>query len=458
VPRQENHAEANSLLGQLQRGRGEGYRRVLCVPRSEGWDYLLDCICNDPRLDSQVEDRAGYYAAVAIETEFELEPLLRYIREYDHDDQGWNTPLAVETLGELAKRGYQNAVDRLCDYVAWGQWWDWTLDNLCAIQNPELHARIARVIEGRFPADIDLEKALLWFDLDKEPWATVGRHSTRITKLKNMPRETAGWATKPKLPSNLSSLSAKQVLELADKNNGYKLRKVIKQIVKPTDLELLRENVSLENPFVASVALAGLAQLAPPAILDWFIAFWSDNPTMPGFLRARMCEAMISLPPDLTLPLARERLHHKECHERCLAEDLLQAHALPEDIPILREAIRDALVDDEENCYRLCNLVETFCRFPGAGPIPELSAVFTEFRYSYGRARAAEAIHVTAPELFHELALECLWDCEAKTRGLGARIAPLRTINRLHQLASDPWEDESVRSQAKNRLISKGVA
>jgi hypothetical protein len=185
MPKQEHLADADSLFGQLQRGRGKGYLHVLTVPRPEAWRYLVECICNDPRLDSQVEDRAGYYATLAFETGLELEPLFRYIREYDQDDGGWNTPLAVETLGELAKRGYKDAAQRLCDYVVWGQWWDWILDKLCAVQDPRLHGEIARRIERRFPLDSDLEEALAWVDLDADPWAMLVRHSTRISNLPN---------------------------------------------------------------------------------------------------------------------------------------------------------------------------------------------------------------------------------------------------------------------------------
>ena len=58
MPKQEKHAEPDSLLGQLQRGRGEGYRRTLSAPKHEAWNCLVECISNDPRLDSQVETRA----------------------------------------------------------------------------------------------------------------------------------------------------------------------------------------------------------------------------------------------------------------------------------------------------------------------------------------------------------------------------------------------------------------
>ena len=65
------------------------------------------------------------------------------------------------------------------------------------------------------------------------------------------------WSS-PFLP-NLCSLSAKQILGLADERNRHKLRNVIKQLVRPSDLDLLKESVSLEKPLVADVALAAMA-------------------------------------------------------------------------------------------------------------------------------------------------------------------------------------------------------
>ena len=56
----EQHASPNSLLGQLQRGRGKGYLQILSTARSEARQLLVECSCNDPRLDSQVENRAEY--------------------------------------------------------------------------------------------------------------------------------------------------------------------------------------------------------------------------------------------------------------------------------------------------------------------------------------------------------------------------------------------------------------
>ena len=237
MPKQEKHADPSTLLGQLQRGRGEGYRQALAAPKPEAWDCLLDCICNDPRLDSQVESRAEYYASLAIEIALDLAPLVQYVRAYDNDDQGWNTPLAVETLGELAKRDYKDSAARLCDYVRWGQWWEWILEPLLAGKDSNQQAKVASMIEGRFPGDAELEDALAWFNLNTEPWATLARYSPRIRKLNEGPRKISGTSPEPDLPANAASLSADRLLHLANKTNYWKLAKIIRQVVKRADLD-----------------------------------------------------------------------------------------------------------------------------------------------------------------------------------------------------------------------------
>jgi hypothetical protein len=196
-------------------------------------------------------------------------------------------------------------------------------------------------------------------------------------------------------------------------------------------VNLLIGSTSVDRPAVSLVALAGLAYLAPDRTLDWLESFHSNLPT-PGYgaLRHWTQHAIVSLSPELTLPLARTRLFDQRPHERMLAEDLLATHATVEDIPALRSAIKEALEDDCASCYRLCDLLHAFEHLPpGTGPVPELTDAFSRFRYSRGRGYATRAIQSTAPELFCEtFAFECL--------------------------ASSPWEDSQVRELASQRVTS----
>ena len=154
---------------------------------------------------------------------------------------------------------------------------------------------------------------------------------------------------------------------------------------------------------------------------------------------------------------AMKRLHGLLLRLKKVATPMAKTeqHVL-EDIPMLRAAIDQALHEDDANCYRLCNLVEALSHLPDVGSVPELLEVFFRFRYSYGRALAAKALHVTAPDHFREkLAMECLRDCEARTRIHGEKAASLEThdaTGRLRHLASDPWEDEEVRAEARKRM------
>jgi hypothetical protein len=446
----------------LQRGRGQGFRDALKAPKSQSIPMLRECIANDPRLDSQVECRSGYYASLAVELGLDLAPLAQHLKENDDTEQSlWITNLTVGTLGELAKRGSPNAAPILCDYIVWGQWWDDTLEELIACNDPGVSASAARAIEQRFPAENGLAEALEWFTLSEEPWLTLSRYSPRIAHFAAKPGKRDAASSTTELDSaELTSLSIRQILELADERNRHRLRKVIAQIATPADVDLLIASVSLEKPFMADVALAGLAKVATPRIFGWLLDFWSANPDMPSYLQYRAEQAMIALPAHITLPLAREYFLHESDDKRSLAEDLFAAHAQLEDVPLLRTAIGQALADDLENCYRLCDLVEAFHHLPGIGPVPELSDVFVQDRYSYGRMRAAKAIQTTAPDLFqNSYAFECLWDCEEETRTLGARFVPITVAHasdRLRHLAADIWEDGEVRAAAANRCASVG--
>lgn len=55
-------APSGTLLGLLQRGRGDGTLHALTAPRAEALAALNHCVLRDPRHDWQVENRSLYYA------------------------------------------------------------------------------------------------------------------------------------------------------------------------------------------------------------------------------------------------------------------------------------------------------------------------------------------------------------------------------------------------------------
>ncbi len=454
------HASVDSLLGQLQRGRGAGFLAARREPSSRIWPLLVECITHDPRIDSQVEDRADYYAALAIETEMELGALATHLREQDDAGQsGWNTPLTVSTLGALGRRGYRGAIAILRDYVAWGEWWNWAIDELVSTQTLEAWEDLDDVFCQRFGCDELIKEELAWFDAEAEPWKTWSKQNARLGRLVGASRKQAGNSLQYE-KHDYSNLTVADVLRLAgqDARICHKLRKIIVNSVKPGDFEFLLSQVSVAEPERSGVALAGLTKLGNPTMFDWLRDFWCNNPEMPGRLRVRTKEAMVAMPPSRTLLLARDWLDHPEWHFRVLAEEVMEHHATLDDVPRLRKAIASALADDDTNIYRLCTLIEAFKHMQALGRTPELERAFVEFRYSYGRARAAEALLATDKDFFaRTYANECLSDCEVTTRRLACatvHATSTKASERLMQLSVDVWEDEEVRNAAIKRLSS----
>jgi hypothetical protein len=459
MPAPEYIAAPDSLLGLLQRGRGEGYRRVLATPRNESHGLLIQCITRDPRIDSQVESRDDYYASIAIDIELPLEPLAEYLRQNDDPSQGsWATPLTVTTLTELAKRSYRNAEEILCDYVKWGQWWNWPLDDLLSLPGDKLTQRIAHAIEEHFPTDDALDEAMRTWPT--EQFVNLSRFSSRI----GVSISKVSTKTTQDIFPDLTSLSPRELLDMADQKNYRSLGKAIADVVGPTDVDFLVSNVSLEKPFVTYVALAGLTKLAPTSLSEWLPEFWliipeSTKETLTrnhGFvvLRQAVSRTILALAPAATLPLARGWLNEEHFRKQDMAEKILRSHATPEDIPLLRASLRPMMTDEEAEWG--CFMIQAFNNLPNVGTIQELIDIYYHFRFSMGRSYAAEAIQITSPEFFAKtLALECLWDCEEGTRELGAKFAPLESseaLQRIRHLAEDSFECEMVRKEANSRL------
>src|SRR5271170_5628148 len=93
-------ADPDSLLGLLQRGRGEGYRRSL-IEREYASELVVGCIIDDPRLDPQIEDRGWFYAALVAELGIDLN-LLR--AAYAKDETRNPNPFGWDTSAWLAHR------------------------------------------------------------------------------------------------------------------------------------------------------------------------------------------------------------------------------------------------------------------------------------------------------------------------------------------------------------------
>mgnify|MGYP000880815949 CR=1 FL=1 len=451
------HEAADTVHGQLQRGRGAGYLAALELPRAEAHRLLIDCIIRDPRIDSQVESRAEYYARLALLTKLPLEALAERLRKHDDEGQsGWNTPLTISTLGELCRMGNSSAMGILRDYVGWGNWWDWAVRDLAACQDEMAWRDLDTVVCRRFPDPDQLMRELGWFKMDEPAWkvwrqtnpivaAMMAKEEERSARLAVESRERSG-----------ADLTVPELLARADQANSWSFRKVIREKVQPSDADALLAQLVADRPFAAAVALPGLAKLSRPEFFKPLLDFWRDCPEQPRWLRSRAAYALAALPRNVVAHLIDDFFNSSDRKERFLAEAILKNHATAEDASMLRMAITSCLQDEYEKLYRLCSLLEACKRLSGIGRIPELEQVFVECRYSYARKIAACAMQIAAPSEFDSsFSTECLWDCEADTRELGCQTVDIDRpgcLRKLRELATDQYEEVDVRAAASLRL------
>ncbi len=125
-------APSGTLLGLLQRGRGDGTLHALAAPRPEALAALNHCVVSDPRHDWQVENRSLYYARLYLDLDGGIEEIERHLLDPDDhlDTDDSRTGLALSVLGHLASYGRGDALALLRRYTATGANWAWALDEL----------------------------------------------------------------------------------------------------------------------------------------------------------------------------------------------------------------------------------------------------------------------------------------------------------------------------------------
>jgi len=179
------NAPADSLLGQLQRGRGLGFLRALREDATHVRPLLLACVIDDPRWDRQLEPRSFYYIPLLVQCGTPLEPITEHLRMREDQNQDGYTELATETLINLAYRGYANATDLLYDYLSYGCRWDMALEALLDISyDPDGLVDYDRILSRRFPDDdTPLRRWLSHKQPAESPWKEWSAHNPRIARI-----------------------------------------------------------------------------------------------------------------------------------------------------------------------------------------------------------------------------------------------------------------------------------
>ncbi|MFE0971129.1 HEAT repeat domain-containing protein, partial [Streptomyces sp. NPDC058826] len=168
-------APSGTLLGLLQRGRGDGTLHALTAPRAEALAALNHCVLHDPRHDWQVENRSLYYARLYLDLGGELDAIEAHLFDPEDvlDSDESRTGLTLAVLGHLASYGRLDALQLLRRYAAHGVNWAWALDEL-ALRDDDAGLRaLAAPVLARFPRDAegDAELAVAVRDaFEPRPW------------------------------------------------------------------------------------------------------------------------------------------------------------------------------------------------------------------------------------------------------------------------------------------------
>ncbi|MBD0744210.1 HEAT repeat domain-containing protein, partial [Streptomyces sp. CBMA152] len=168
-------APSGTLLGLLQRGRGDGTLHALAAPRPEALAALNHCVLSDPRHDWQVENRSLYYARLYLDLDGGLDEIEAHLFSTDDvlDGDEHRTGLALAVLGHLASYGRDDALLLLRRYAVHGANWGWALDEL-ALRDDDAGLRaLADSVLARFPStpEGDAELAATVRDaFEPRPW------------------------------------------------------------------------------------------------------------------------------------------------------------------------------------------------------------------------------------------------------------------------------------------------
>ncbi|RLB48200.1 MAG: hypothetical protein DRJ42_23770 [Deltaproteobacteria bacterium] len=440
-------AGSETLLGQLQRGRGRGY--LAAIRAGGGEAELLTCIVHDPRWDQQLEERASYYGRLAVELGLSVDPIAKAVREGDpHDGIGG---LPADVLMEMALRGRTDALRALREELRHDGW----LSALEALVYAEheygrqlLEFDDIGVVAGR---DAD-ELKPLFFNHALLPWREWASSQSRLRTLLEEVNAAEKPAPQPPAPNPDTAMSTSELLAIAEPRNGVKVARLLTQRSDEDSIAAMVEAARGADRIQRLAAFRALGAQGNPVLLEEASLLLESDPGGPSRgRRMPILSYLEALPSDETLPRARGWLDHHG-GAAIAAEGILALHAHDGDRELVEATLSRAL--DDDSIYRACSMVKALTVIADPASAPLLVQVFERIPYSWARPRVLRALHASGAKAGQRLACEALWDCDMEARELAAEITPLNDSARarLEGMAADSFEEERVRSAAQERL------
>ncbi|MET8702177.1 HEAT repeat domain-containing protein [Kitasatospora sp. NPDC004723] len=492
-------APSASLLGLLQRGRGDGQLHALAADRTEAIAALEECVTRDPRADWQVENRSLYYARLYMELEASLDGIEDHLHSPEDllDEDEARTGLALSVLGHLAAYGRRDALLMLREYAATGTNWAWALDELALRDDDRGLLLLGTAVLDRFApgpeGDAELRETIRGA-YEPRPWRLWAAYHPRVAAASeqspfdlwqrqlNRSGVTPGWSTADVLAwadqGELGGLGAAAfaggpVRPEASRDAGSPARpdavdrraaaaaRCLAAVVRPEDLGVVLEAARTGLPGARRAALrylvdqcdpaaAGLIEVAAADVDDRMVRFALE---LLGRMRGPEALAQARRWADPATGGADSALG--EAAVRLLADA-----GEPADGPLVVGGLRRwvSVHGVSGTDAGLGTLVDGAGRLAAAGAVPVLRHIYGEAVSSELRGRAARALAATDVHFPEGPAVECLWDCEESTRELAARhvatTGDARVLERLRRLAADPAEEAEVHAAVRGRLTA----
>ncbi|MFF1277447.1 HEAT repeat domain-containing protein [Streptomyces marokkonensis] len=465
-------APSGTLLGLLQRGRGDGTLHALTAPRSEALAALNHCVQRDPRHDWQVENRSLYYARLYLDLHGELDAVEAHLFDAEDilDTDESRTGLALAVLGHLASYGRRDALDLLRRYAAHGTNWAWALDEL-ALRDDDAGLRaLAAPVLARFATDAEGEAELAATVRDAfepRPWRLWADDPRASIATRVRAAQEAGcfdrWQRQMRPSGPRPGWSVQAVFEWAQQGleRGAALHvpaaRCLGAVAGPEDRTEILRAAEDGTEGARCTALRYLADSNDPgalALIERAVATGSApvvEAAVDAFERMRSLAAV-----DRARGWARRPDELGAAAGRVLA-----CRGGVQDRDAVLAALREAVRGEGPDAPTLWTLVDGAGRLGITCAAPVLRHVYRETASSHLRGRAARALAATDPSFGTGFAVECLWDCEETTREIAARHAETgdtRVVDRLRRLAADPAEEAEVQTAVRSRIGPEGTA
>ncbi|MER6143370.1 HEAT repeat domain-containing protein [Streptomyces sparsogenes] len=461
-------APSGTLLGLLQRGRGDGTLHALAAPRAEALAALHHCVLRDPRRDWQVENRSLYYARLCLDLDAGLDEIEQHLFHPDDliDTAEERTGLALAVLGHLASYGREDALRLLRRYAATGGNWQWALDELALRDDDTALRALAPAVLARFPrtpeGDAELAAAVRGA-YEPRPWrlwADDPRHGARVRAAQEH-GSFDRWQRQLRPSGPRPGWSVHDVLVWAQQEDDLRpgtrrpeaAARCLAAVAGPEDRPELLAAAAAAPDAARAAALRHLAETGDPEVLDLIEAAVTD-PSASELVSQGALAAFERMRSVAALDRARLWATRPDALGAAAAA-MLACRGGHYDAPLVLSALRATVRGEGPDAQALWTLVDGAGRLRIACAAPVLRHIYRETASSHLRGRAARALAATDPSFGAGFAVECLWDCEESTRELAARHAATaddRVVEQLRRLAADPAEEAEVQTAVRSRF------